>query len=499
MESHCADRGVAGVAAVGEHLLAAEAVAGVLVGDRAGDRLPSFCLPRRAAAPILTCRAVLRAPALSSDGDQRDDRAGDRVRVRRAGSGDGLRAVTEDVLQRRRPAGDRRGRRLHREREGLGVGRVGHHGHQVGCGRAVRDSSGGTGWPRWRCPARSPRASTVTVVQSGDWRTKATGGLTAPAAASVTRPLRLRATVLRESSAERYPTGGVTAGRVSIVNVGPDGSGGRREGQRGRGRAGQQLAVDAHRELGGQGTPGTGGDAGDPEGRRLDGRREQTPDLDQCPSRSRPGRRRRSRWRRRSHSRWPPCRRRTRRAAAESGAVTANAFDDVEPSTAETFASQVDLSVATAEDVSVNRRARLVGWAAAVVGWVGARASYVTRSNVTQNAPEQVFWGAGATAWTGWTSVPVPISSATRPAARAVRRFMGFPLDGSCLLHAQRHRPTEVTGGPGHRAAGRGRTPSAARPPPGRPPHRRRRSARSPRPGARCGRAPRRRRSTAPA
>src|SRR5688572_9170838 len=28
-------------------------------------RLPSFCLPRTAAAPILTCRAVLRAPALS--------------------------------------------------------------------------------------------------------------------------------------------------------------------------------------------------------------------------------------------------------------------------------------------------------------------------------------------------------------------------------------------------------------------------------------------------
>ena len=67
-----------------------------------------------------------------------------------------------------------------------------------------------------------------------------------------------------------------------------------------------------------------------------------------------------------------------------------------------------------------------MGWAAAVVGWVGARASYVTRSNVTQNAPEQVFWGAGAAAWTGWTSVPAPISSATRPAARAVRRFMGF-------------------------------------------------------------------------
>ena len=58
-----------------------------------------------------------------------------------------------------------------------------------------------------------------------------------------------------------------------------------------------------------------------------------------------------------------------------SGAVTANAFDDVEPSTAETFASQVDLSVPTAGEVSVNRRARLVGWAAAVVGWVGARAS----------------------------------------------------------------------------------------------------------------------------
>jgi hypothetical protein len=43
----------------------------------------------------------------------------------------------------------------------------------------------------------------VTVVQSGDWRMKAAGGLTAPAAASVTRPLRWSATVLSDSSAER--------------------------------------------------------------------------------------------------------------------------------------------------------------------------------------------------------------------------------------------------------------------------------------------------------
>src|SRR5687768_13013619 len=109
-----------------------------------------------------------------------------------------------------------------------------------------------------------------------------------------------------------------------------------------------------------------------------------------------------------------------------SGAVTANAFDDDEPSTAETFASQVDLSVPTVGEVSLNRRARLVGCAAAVVGWVAARASYVARSKVTQNAPEQVFWGAGAAAWTGWTSVAAPMSSATAPAAGAVRRVMGF-------------------------------------------------------------------------
>ena len=85
----------------------------------------------------------------------------------------------------------------------------------------------------------------MTVVQSGDWRTNAAGGLTAPAAASVTRPLRLRATVLRESSAERYPTGGVTAGRVSIVSVGPAVA---VAGEKVSGVVvvlGQQLAVDA--------------------------------------------------------------------------------------------------------------------------------------------------------------------------------------------------------------------------------------------------------------
>ena len=114
-----------------------------------------------------------------------------------------------------------------------------------------------------------------------------------------------------------------------------------------------------------------------------------------------------------------------------SGAVTANAFDDVEPSTAETFASHVDLSVATAEEVSVNRSARLVGWAAAVVGWVGARASYVTRSKVTQNAPEQVFCGAGATAWAGGTSVPAPISSATQAGGSRGTTVHGFPPDVS--------------------------------------------------------------------
>ena len=41
----------------------------------------------------------------------------------------------------------------------------------------------------------------VTATQVGDWRTKPTGGLTAPAAPSVTRPLRLRATVFMEKSA----------------------------------------------------------------------------------------------------------------------------------------------------------------------------------------------------------------------------------------------------------------------------------------------------------
>ncbi len=61
----------------------------------------------------------------------------------------------------------------------------------------------------------------VTVVQSGDWRTNATGGFTAPVAASVTRPLRLSATVFMENSADRYPSGGVTVGRVSIVSDAP--------------------------------------------------------------------------------------------------------------------------------------------------------------------------------------------------------------------------------------------------------------------------------------
>ena len=35
-------------------------------------------------------------------------------------------------------------------------------------------------------------------------------------------------------------------------------------------------------------------------------------------------------------------------SGSDAGSATANAFDDVEPSTAETFASHVDLSVATA-------------------------------------------------------------------------------------------------------------------------------------------------------
>ena len=101
--------------------------------------------------------------------------------------------------------------------------------------------------------------------------------------------------------------------------------------------------------------------------------------------------------------------------------MTANPFDEDEPRTAETFASHVVLSVATVGEVLVNRRARLVGWAAAVVAWVGASASNVPRSKVTQKAPEQLFWGVGADAWAGWVSVAVPISSATRPAIRAVR------------------------------------------------------------------------------
>ena len=55
--------------------------------------------------------------------------------------------------------------------------------------------------------------------------------------------------------------------------------------------------------------------------------------------------------------------------------MTAKAFVDDDPSTAQTFASQVALLVATAAEVSVNRSARLVGWPAVVVGCVGARAS----------------------------------------------------------------------------------------------------------------------------
>ena len=103
-------------------------------------RLPSFCLPRSGSRADLDLqRGAPRAGAVEH-GDQRDDRAGDRVGVRRAGSRDGLGAVAEDVLQRRRPPGDRRGRRLHRERERPGVGRVRHDGHQRRGGRAARDA-----------------------------------------------------------------------------------------------------------------------------------------------------------------------------------------------------------------------------------------------------------------------------------------------------------------------------------------------------------------------
>ncbi len=55
--------------------------------------------------------------------------------------------------------------------------------------------------------------------------------------------------------------------------------------------------------------------------------------------------------------------------------MTAKAFADEDPSTAQTFASQVALLVATAPEVSVNRSARFAGWPAVVVAWVGARAS----------------------------------------------------------------------------------------------------------------------------
>ena len=62
----------------------------------------------------------------------------------------------------------------------------------------------------------------VTEVQTSDWRTKATGGVTAPAAASVTRPLTMRLRSLRDRSLGRYGPTGVTVCRTSIVSEGPD-------------------------------------------------------------------------------------------------------------------------------------------------------------------------------------------------------------------------------------------------------------------------------------
>ena len=79
-----------------------------------------------------------------------------------------------------------------------------------------------------------------------------------------------------------------------------------------------------------------------------------------------------------------------------AGAVTAKSLAGEVPSTAETLASHWALSVPTVGEVSVKRSARLLGWAAALVGWVGAKASLVARSNVAQNAPAQVFCGAGS-------------------------------------------------------------------------------------------------------
>jgi hypothetical protein len=66
----------------------------------------------------------------------------------------------------------------------------------------------------------------VIVVHSGAWRTNATGGLTAPVAASVTRPLRLSTTAFIEKSRPAPTYGGigsapVSAGRVSIARLGP--------------------------------------------------------------------------------------------------------------------------------------------------------------------------------------------------------------------------------------------------------------------------------------
>ena len=62
----------------------------------------------------------------------------------------------------------------------------------------------------------------VTEVQTSDWRMKATGGVTAPAAASVTRPLTVRLRSLRDRSLGRYGPTGVTVCRTSIVSEGPD-------------------------------------------------------------------------------------------------------------------------------------------------------------------------------------------------------------------------------------------------------------------------------------
>ena len=107
-----------------------------------------------------------------------------------------------------------------------------------------------------------------------------------------------------------------------------------------------------------------------------------------------------------------------------AGSVIVKDLVEVVPRTAATLASQVPLSPG-AGALSAKCRVRLVGWAAAVVPWVGAAASKVPTSKVVQNAPEQPSCGAASAE--GWLSIAATRASAATVVARLTSRFMGAP------------------------------------------------------------------------